>query len=246
MVSALQPFTPARVALGRAGSGQLTGTHLQFQLDHACARDAVHDRLPIDELAQLLRQRGWRTLKAHSKAKDRSEYLRRPDLGRMLSEECAQLLSVPHVASEIGIVVADGLSASAVAINLPPLLDELRQLHDNYRVGPLVLVEQGRVAIGDEIGERLGCQMIIMLIGERPGLSAADSLGAYLTWHPRVGTIDANRHCISNIRPAGLTAAEAAGRISNLITHAFKYRKTGVRLNAELAALSQKRLPSCP
>ncbi|MBY0611741.1 MAG: ethanolamine ammonia-lyase subunit EutC [Beijerinckiaceae bacterium] len=239
-LSALQAHTPARIALGRAGAGQRTQTHLTFQLDHARARDAVHDALPVTELAQTLTARGWPVLTARSRATTRTDYLRRPDLGRRLDAASTEALSVPRVPSDVAIVLADGLSATAVTANAVPLLDELGPaLTGNWSLAPIVLVEQGRVAIGDDIAEHLGCQLVIMLIGERPGLSAADSLGCYVTWSPRVGTIDANRHCISNIRPGGLSASDAARQIHAVVANAFRHEVTGVRLNTVLSAASR-------
>ncbi|MBR0756240.1 ethanolamine ammonia-lyase subunit EutC [Bradyrhizobium jicamae] len=229
----LRQFTPARIALGRAGSGQPTGTSLRFMLDHARARDAVHAALDFEAIGQSLRERGWSAVTVRSAAADRTEYLRRPDLGRRLSPEGRLAIEGLRRGDNIAIVAADGLSASAIEINLQPLLDHLRRLllARGLTIGPLVLVEQGRVAIGDEIGEMLGAGLVVVLIGERPGLSAADSLGAYMTWRPRIGTMDSNRNCISNIRPAGLPPEEAATQIIGIIELAFKHAVTGVQLN---------------
>ena len=205
----LRRFTPARIALGRAGSGQLTATSLQFMLDHARARDAVHAALDFDAIGQSLRERGWEVVHVRSAAGDRIEYLRRPDLGRRLSPAGRAAIRDQSHGSDIAIVAADGLSASAIDFNLLPVLDCLRPLLMARRltIAPVVLVEQGRVAIGDEIGELLDAKLAVVLVGERPGLSSADSLGAYITWRPRVGAMDSSRNCISNIRPAGLAPA---------------------------------------
>jgi ethanolamine ammonia-lyase small subunit len=229
----LRRFTPARIGLGRAGSGQLTATSLQFMLDHARARDAVHAALDFDAIGQSLRERGWSVVHVHSAAGDRAEYLRRPDLGRRLSPAGRLGVDGSLQGSDVAIIAADGLSSSAVETNLLPVLDYLRPLLLARRltIGPLVLVEQGRVAIGDEIGQKLGAKLVAVLIGERPGLSAADSLGAYISWRPQVGMMDSNRNCISNIRPAGLAPAEAARQIDDLIGRAFMHAATGVRLN---------------
>jgi ethanolamine ammonia-lyase small subunit len=229
----LQRFTPARIALGRFGSGQPTAASLRFALDHARARDAVHSALDFEAIGETLRARGWKVRHAHSAAGDRAEYLRRPDLGRRLSSSGRHVLEDHTIGGDVAIVAADGLSASAIETNLLPLLDHLhpRLLARPFAVAPLVLVEQGRVAIGDEIGELLGVKLVVVLIGERPGLSAADSLGAYITWRPQVGTMDSNRNCISNIRPAGLAPEEAAFQIINVIEQAFVHAATGVRLN---------------
>ena len=229
----LRRFTPARIGLGRAGSGQLTATSLQFMLDHARARDAVHAALDFEALGQSLRERGWSVIRVHSAAGDRTEYLRRPDLGRRLSPTGYPLFEEGMRGSDVAIVAADGLSALAIETNLLPVLDCLRPLllARHRTIGPLVLVEQGRVAIGDEIGHLLNAKLTVVLIGERPGLSAADSLGAYITWQPRIGTMDSSRNCISNIRPAGLSPEEAAAQIINVIEQAFAHQMTGVRLN---------------
>jgi len=229
----LRRFTPARIGLGRAGSGQLTATSLQFMLDHARARDAVHAALDFEALGQSLGERGWSVIRVHSAAGDRTEYLRRPDLGRRLSPTGYPLFEEAMRGCDVAVVAADGLSALAIETNLLPVLDCLRPLllARHYTIGPLVLVEQGRVAIGDEIGHLLNARLTVVLIGERPGLSAADSLGAYITWQPGIGTMDSSRNCISNIRPGGLPPEEAAGQTIEVIAQAFAYEMTGVRLN---------------
>jgi ethanolamine ammonia-lyase small subunit len=229
----LRRFTPARIGLGRAGSGQLTATGLQFMLDHARARDAVYAALDFDAIGQSLRERGWEVVHVRSAVGDRTEYLRRPDRGRRLSPAGRVAIEDQSHGSDIVIVAADGLSATAIGFNLLPVLDCLRPLLGARRLtlGPVVLIEQGRVAIGDEIGELLDAKLALVLIGERPGLSAADSLGAYLTWRPRVGALDSSRNCISNIRSAGLPPQEAASQIDNLIGTAFMHSATGVSLS---------------
>jgi ethanolamine ammonia-lyase small subunit len=229
----LRRFTPARIALGRSGSGQLTATGLQFMLDHARARDADHAALDFEAIGQSLRERDWSVIHVRSAAGDRAEYLRRPDLGRRLSPAARLAIDGQLQGYDVAIVAADGLSASAVETNLLPVLDHLRRLllARGLTIGPLVLVEQGRVAIGDEIGELLGAKLVVLLIGERPGLSAADSLGAYITWQPRVGMMDSTRNCISNIRPAGLPPEDAATQIVDVIELAFKHAVTGIQLN---------------
>jgi ethanolamine ammonia-lyase small subunit len=229
----LRRFTPARIGLGRAGSGQSTTAMLKFLADHARARDAVHIPLDFAPLEERLRSQGWDTVRVGTAAKDRTEYLRRPDLGRRISPEGRALLQGQANDSDVVIIAADGLSSSAVAGNLTPLVERLRTLllARQLTLGPLVLVEQGRVAVGDEIGELLNTRLAIVLIGERPGLSAADSLGAYVTWRPRVGTMDSSRNCISNIRPAGLPVEDAARQIDALASRAFSHAMTGVGLN---------------
>ena len=229
----LRRFTPARIGLGRAGSGQLTATSLQFMRDHARARDAVHAALDFEAPGSSLRARGWSVVRVHSAARDRTEYLRRPDLGRRLAPVGWPVFEEGMRGSDVAIVAADGLSALAIETNLVPVLDHLRPLllARRYTIGPLVLVEQGRVAIGDEIGQLLDARLVVVLIGERPGLSAADSLGAYITWQPGIGAMDSSRNCISNIRPEGLPPEDAAAQIIDVITQAFAHEMTGVRLN---------------
>jgi ethanolamine ammonia-lyase small subunit len=229
----LKLFTPARIGLGRAGSAQPTAASLKFLVDHAEARDAVHAMLDFGSIAEALRAQGWTPIHVQSAASDRTEYLRRPDLGRRLSPAGRSIVERNQGGMDVAVVAADGLSSSALVTNLLPTLNRLRPLLQRRRlsVGPLVLVEQGRVAIGDEIGELMDAKLALVLIGERPGLSAADSLSAYITWGPRVGVMDSNRNCISNIRTAGLPPAEAAGQIDDLIGRAFVHAVTGVRLN---------------
>jgi ethanolamine ammonia-lyase small subunit len=229
----LRQFTPARIALGRTGTGQLTAASLRFMMDHARARDAVHTALDFKAIERSLRSVGWTVVHVRSAAADRAEYLRRPELGRRLWPSSRRNLEGTARGADVAVVAADGLSASAIESNLLPVLNHLRSamLARGRTIGPLVLVEQGRVAIGDEIGELLGAKLVVVLIGERPGLSSADSLGAYITWRPQIGTMDSDRNCISNIRPAGLLPEEAATQIADVIEQAFEHAVTGVRLN---------------
>jgi len=229
----LKQFTPARIGLGRAGTAQPTEASLKFLLDHARARDAVHAAPDFEAIAEALRERGWTPIHVQSAARDRTEYLRRPDLGRRLSPAGRSIVERHQRGSDVAVIAADGLSSSAIVTNLLPTLDCLRPLlqRRGLTIGPLVLVEQGRVAIGDEIGELMDAKLALVLIGERPGLSAADSLGAYITWRPRVGATDSSRNCISNIRAAGLPPEEAAIQIDDLVGRAFVHAVTGVRLN---------------
>jgi ethanolamine ammonia-lyase small subunit len=225
-------LTPARIGIGRTGVSQTTASALAFALDHARARDAVHHALDVEALILALGERGEGVRVVDSLAVDRSTYLTRPDLGARLSTESAALLSVRGDRSpDLIVVLADGLSARALQ-HAPALLAALlpRLTADGWRVGPAVIARQGRVALGDEIGERLGASAVLVLIGERPGLSAADSLGAYLTWAPRVGRSNAERNCVSNIRPQGQTPADAAATLHWLLTEAWHRRLTGVQL----------------
>jgi ethanolamine ammonia-lyase small subunit len=241
---ALRRFTAARIGLGHTGISQPTRAQLDFQLAHARARDAVHDALDTSALAVALEQ-AWpgppSPLVLHSAAADRDVYLQRPDLGRRLDAPSRRRLCALRGGEanerpcDLSIVVADGLSALAIAQNAAPLLQALRvRLEASaWVLAPLVIVQQGRVAIGDEVGELLGAKMVVVLIGERPGLSSPDSMGLYTTWAPRVGLTDERRNCISNVRPAGLGADEAADKLHWLLGEARRRQLTGVQLKDE-------------
>lgn len=237
---ALRQFTDARIALGRVGSSMPTRPWLDFQLAHAQARDAVHLPLDTQRLGQDLASRFRGVLQLHSAAVERSTYLNRPDLGRQLDEASVQqLLAYPAQPCDIAIVVADGLSALAVQQNAVPFLDALLPLlrSAGLSVGPVSLVQQGRVAAGDQVGELLNARLLIVLIGERPGLSSPDSMGLYLTYAPKRGCHDAQRNCISNIRPAGQVPEEAAQRAFYLIREALRRGLSGVNLKDEVQTL---------
>jgi ethanolamine ammonia-lyase small subunit len=229
----LRAHTPARVALGRSGVSLPTDEVLRFGLAHAAARDAVHLPLDVDALREALQREGWPTLHAHSAAPDRATYLLRPDLGRRLDERSAADLSAQAqgVGCDLLFVVGDGLSSMAVARHAPPLLAAVRPLLPaGWRVGPVVVAEQARVALGDPIGEALRARLVVVLIGERPGLSSPDSLGLYLTWSPRRGRQDAERNCISNVRPEGLPVDAAARKLVWLCAEAARLQLSGVAL----------------
>ena len=232
----LRQLTPARIALGRAGGSLPTSAQLDFQFAHAQARDAVH--LPLDgaPLLEAIRARGLEALPLHSAAANRDSYLQRPDLGRQLDEASAARLDAQSSSGcDLAVVIADGLSALAVHRHALPMLERIVELAkaEHWQLGPITLVEQGRVAIGDEIGARLGARMVVMLIGERPGLSSPDSLGLYFTWAPRVGCTDAQRNCISNIRLEGLAYNVAAHRLGYLLREACRRQLSGVSLKDE-------------
>ncbi|VVM78177.1 Ethanolamine ammonia-lyase light chain [Pseudomonas fluorescens] len=235
----LRRLTPARIALGRTGTSLPTSAQLDFQFAHAQARDAVH--LPFDHagLSAQLGERGRESLLLHSAAVDRNSYLQRPDLGRKLSDESALALrdyAAAHPGGvDLAIVVADGLSALAVHRHTLPFLNRLEEQMsaDGWSMAPVVLVEQGRVAVGDEIGQLLGAKMLVMLIGERPGLSSPDSLGLYFTYNPKVGLTDAYRNCISNVRLEGLSYGMAAHRLLYLMREACRRQLSGVNLKDE-------------
>jgi ethanolamine ammonia-lyase small subunit len=228
----LRQFTPARIALGRVGNSLPTDEVLRFGFAHALAQDAVHLPLDVALLETALRCARWQTLRAHSRASDRATYLLRPDHGRRLSDASAAAL-VGHGGKSFDLVfvAADGLSALAVQRHTVPLLEAMRPLlPDAWSVGPVVIAEQGRVAIGDEIGELLRARMTVVLIGERPGLSSPDSLGIYLTFAPRLGRGDAERNCVSNVRPEGLSYDAAAKRVIWLLNEASRNQLSGVGL----------------
>jgi ethanolamine ammonia-lyase small subunit len=225
----LGEYTAARVGLNRAGSSLATDEVLDFQLAHAQARDAVHAALDVPCLLEGLRERKLPFCVLKSAAPDRATYLRHPDLGRTLSpESAAKLAAAP---CDVVLVIADGLSALAVARHALPLLDEvLRVLDHQWPIGPICVVEQGRVAIGDAIGAALQAKISVVLIGERPGLSSPDSLGVYITWAPSRGRTDAERNCISNVRPEGLEYAVAARMLAFYLHEALRQKLTGVAL----------------
>lgn len=237
----LKNLTPARIALGRAGHSQPTAAHLAFQAAHAAARDAVHLPLNAAALANDLRADGWRVLHLRSRATGRLSYLQRPDWGRRLNtDDAAKLAKDPSTPADIAFVVADGLSALAIHRHAVPLLRTLRQhlLRDEHvwALAPVAIVEQGRVAVGDEVGALLGAKLVVVLIGERPGLSSPDSMGLYFTWAPHVGRTDAERNCISNVRTEGLSIEAAAIKLHHLLGEARRRHITGVALKDETEA----------
>ena len=224
----LRSLTQARIALGRAGAGVPTRRHLEFQMAHARAAKAVHLELDAEALAARLRGLGLATLVADSRASDRRAHLTRPDLGRRLS--AASRAALGPIECDLALVVGDGLSAPAVEANAEPFLSALLPGLEGWTLGPCVVARRARVALGDEVGEALGARMVLVAIGERPGLSAPDGMGVYLTWAPRVGTTDEARNCISNIRPAGQSPAAAARTALWLMREARTRRLTGVTL----------------
>jgi ethanolamine ammonia-lyase small subunit len=231
----LREATRARVGLGRAGDGLTTAANLALSAAHAQARDAVHEAFRADDVAAAL---GGTTLRVHSAAPDRATYLQRPDLGRRLDDAGRELLDEHAAAADLAVVVADGLSARAVHDHAAGLLEALRPRLEGWVLAPVVVAEQARVALGDEVAERLGARMVLVLIGERPGMSAPDSLGAYLTFAPRVGRADSERNCVSNIRPPdGLTHDAAAEILAALMTESFRLGLSGVDLKDTGAAL---------
>jgi ethanolamine ammonia-lyase small subunit len=249
---ALRRHTAARIALGRSGASLPTAPWLAFSLAHAQARDAVHQALDSTALQLQLAAAGWPTTAIESAAPDRASYLRRPDWGRRLSARSAAVLTAAApTACQLAVVIADGLSARAAQSHALPLLLSLAQRLQDQAISldVVLLAQQARVALGDEVGGLLRAQALLMLIGERPGLSSPDSLGAYITWAPQPGRSDAQRNCVSNIRPEGLPYAQAAHKIAWLLTAARRLGSSGVSLKddsdrAAIAADVATRLPA--
>ena len=239
----LRSFTSARVSLGRTGNSLPTSELLQLQLAHARAREAVHSKLDVELLALDLRPMTENVLLIRSAASDRYTYLRRPDLGRQLSPESRKLLLRERAKFNAAFIIVDGLSAQAVQLHAAHLLKGcLRRLETaDWKLSPIVIVEEGRVAIGDEIGECLGAELSVVLIGERPGLSSTDSLGIYLSWDPRPGLTDAHRNCISNIREEGLHYELAAHKLEFLMRESRRRKLSGVGLKEDAPTLSERR-----
>jgi ethanolamine ammonia-lyase small subunit len=230
-------LTPARVALGRSGASLPTKPLLDFTLDHARARDAVHAAFDAEGMVATLGAFGLPVIAVKSRAVARSDYLRRPDLGRQLdSASAGHLAAAAADAGRLAIVIGDGLSPTAVHAHAAPLLQSLLprlSAEEAVAIGQIIVASGARVALGDEIGATLGARMTLMLIGERPGLSAPDSLGAYLTFAPRPGRTDAERNCVSNIHKSGLSYDEAAHKIAWLIREGLARGLSGVALKDE-------------
>ncbi len=247
--STLRSLTPARIGIGRTGASLPSREVLGFRMAHAQARDAVHTPLDVDALRSALEGAGAAPLVVQSAAPARAAYLRRPDLGRRLSPESRALLQARGGGPvDLAIVVTDGLSSTAIHDGAAPFLQALGPLvgRSGWSLAPLVIAVQGRVALGDEIGALLRARAVVMLVGERPGLSAADSLGIYLTYDPHPGRNDAQRNCISNVRSGGLEFDRAALKLHWLLTQAFVRRLSGVALKDEsdLWSLDATRRPA--
>ncbi len=240
----LRAATPARIGLGRTGAALPTPVNLDFQFAHARARDAVHRAVDWDRLTADLAPLS--SIRVRSAAPDRATYLRRPDLGRRLDTGDWPDLTT-HVAPDVVLVVADGLSADAIAVQAAPVVHATCTALKGLRIGPIVLAEQGRVAIGDEIGERIDARLVVLLVGERPGLTVADSLGAYITYGPRVGRKDSERNCISNIHAnGGLNHDAAAAKIAWLVRQALRLELTGTGLKENAGTLADQTGKSLP
>jgi len=238
----LKAFTKARIALGRTGIATPLKEVLDFRMCHAHARDAVYSILKVDELTGSLQQFQMQIVFASSKANDRATYLQRPDLGRKLSDASANnLKNETSYPADIAIVIADGLSATAINEHAVHVVKKLIPLlkQSVLTIAPLVIVEQGRVAIADEVGSILQAKLSLILIGERPGLSSPDSMGAYITYQPSPGKTDESRNCISNIRPEGLGYDLAAEKIAKLIKASLQLKLSGIKLKDEEQNLLQ-------
>ena len=243
----LRRFTSARVALGRAGHSIPAREFLKLRLAEVYAREAVHSSLDVLRLEQELAAFQKDILVVQSLAPDRSSYVRRPDWGRCLNEDSRQLLQSRRGCYDVALAISDGLSANAIHLHARAFLTAVFSnlfAEEDWKIAPLVIVQQGRVAIGDEIGELLGASLSVVLIGERPGLSAADSLGVYLTWHPCKGLTDADRNCLSNIRDKGLDYAVAAHRLAFLMREARRLKLSGVGLKEEANLLDRSKMKS--
>ncbi len=240
--SYLKEFTDARIAIGRSGLSIPTREVLRFQLSHAQARDAVLQPLDTQKLYDQLEAQGIKFMTVQSKVTDRTEYLRRPDLGRQLADESAEKIaalaaSLP-AAPDIAMVFSEGLSSIAIQTNLLPFLKVFNAVSGlNVRFSPLIHVEQGRVAVGDAVADILGAKVVVMLIGERPGLTSPDSMGIYMTYDARPGTTDERRNCISNIRPAGQSYMQAADTLNYLLSESLRRGISGVDLKDDQVAL---------
>jgi ethanolamine ammonia-lyase small subunit len=233
----LQNYTPARIARGRTGHSIPTSELLKFQADHAQARDAVYSELDIVTLNSSISQSlNIQVINLRSEVKNRPQYLQRPDLGRTLSQESREeLINISSLESDICFVIADGLSAEAINQNALPILEILipKLKAINWKIAPICIAQQGRVAIADEIVSLLKSEIVVILIGERPGLTSPNSMGAYITFHPYVGMTDESRNCVSNIRPEGMCFQMATDKILYLLTEIKSKKLSGVNLKDE-------------
>lgn len=227
----LRNFTHARIALGRSGNAMPTSEVLKLRMAHALARDAVEAEMDFRQLSKKLIFLGFNVQTVKSQATDRSDYIRNPNKGRLLDGASREkLLAVQDDKTELCIIFADGLSADAVSLHALPLLEQLLKELTFWRIAPIILAEQGRVGLSDPIGEALHARISMILIGERPGLSAPTSLGAYITYKPKSGNTDEKRNCVSNIQPAGLSYQAAAAKISYLLHEMRTQQLSGVQL----------------
>lgn len=230
--SDLRRLTAARIGLQRSGASLATGPLLDFRLAHARARDAVHESLDDKRLVGDLAPLDLPVIDIASAVEDRTSYLMRPDLGRQLASGAEATLQAHVGRYNIVFVITDGLSARAVQSHAAPVLANLLPAlqKQNWKIAPLVIVRNGRVAVGDVVANVLNADCVAILIGERPGLSAPDSMGAYLTWQPSPQSTDADRNCISNIRPDGIGYSDASKKLLHLLQAVRAQRLSGVRI----------------
>lgn len=227
----LRKYTHARVAMGRAGNAMSTSDVLKLRIAHAMARDAVQSEMDVNFLSDKLYQLGFNAQQVKSQAKDRLDYIRHPHKGRLLQEESRQKLELLQMdKTDLCIIFADGLSADAINIHAIPFLDLLLKDLIYWNIAPVILAEQGRVGLSDPIGEALKAKISLILLGERPGLSAPTSLGAYITYQPQSGNTDEKRNCVSNIQPSGLSYQQAVAKISYLLHEMRSQQLSGVKL----------------
>ncbi len=238
--TALRGLTAARIGLQRTGASLATAPLLDFKLAHARARDAVHENLDVARLCEDVGGLAIGAIGVASAAEDRQRFLLRPDLGRRLAAGVEERVAAVKGGYDVAFVVADGLSASAVQKHAQPVLAEVLPAlrAQGWRIAPVIVVRHGRVAIADQIATRLDARCVAILIGERPGLSAPDSMGAYLTWQPGPRTTDAERNCISNIRPDGIGYSEAAGKLMYLLRAMRAQGASGVQLKDQSERLT--------
>ena len=235
--SELKQFTDARISLGRCGTSLPLRESLAFKLAHAQARDAVLQPFDMDWLASELEKSGYTTLQLASSVADRKEFLTRPDKGRRLDDPSRALLSARHNGVDLAIVIGDGLSSRAIHENALPFIHEFMALvaQTDLTTAPICLVKNARVAVADDVAHLLGARLVIMLIGERPGLSSPNSLGIYMTYDPKPGTTDESRNCISNIRQGGMSARAAAQKLAYLVETALQTKTSGVQLKDRMS-----------
>lgn len=242
----LRAYTNARIALGRVGSSLPTKEVLDFGMAHAMARDAVHTPLDTKHFCAELRESGFDPVCVKSAAPDRASYLLRPDLGRQLDEASSRRLQdLAHQKTELLLVVGDGLSSMAISNHARPVLQALRALMPQKHDFPVIVATQARVALSDPIGELLRARIVVMLIGERPGLSSPDSLGIYITYEPKTGRQDSERNCISNVRPEGLNYAAAARKTLWLVNESLRLKLSGIGLKdqSDMTEISSDTMP---
>ncbi|OAI09936.1 ethanolamine ammonia-lyase [Methylomonas lenta] len=234
----LKRFTQARIGRGHSGCATPTSAQLEFQLAHAMARDAVHQPWQLESFAEAITAKGWQPLLLSTPISDRRQYLLRPDLGRCLDHASRQCLQTQQASDiDVALIISNGLSSTAIDSHGLALLESVMAAYAScsLNVGPVCLVPNARVALADEIGGLLNARLSVIIVGERPGLSAADSLGVYLTYLPRIGNSDAERNCLSNIRPPqGLSCEAAATKLAYLSTQAIQRGMSGVALKDDM------------